>query len=135
MKYIFLLLFVLVSSEVFGQGHIDHIKQQKYLELRGAVDCNNPPGDNLSDRICANLAYQKSDSMLCVIYDSLISVAQDHHIDSLKEKIVSMQETWRLLRDKHCEIIYSEYEGGASGHLQAIALLRCLKEMTDELAN
>lgn len=119
---------VITWRPVFSQGHIDHIKNQEYLKLRGIVNCDEIE-DNLSARICANLAFQKSDSILVVIYDSLLLIAQDHYIDDLTSKIEELQTTWRTFRDQHCSIIY---DGFAGGHVQGIAFLTCLKEITDD---
>ncbi len=114
-----------------AQGHIGHIKNQGYLKLKSNIACNNTAGDNLSLRICANLAFQKSDSLLCIVYDSLIAVTAYSDINSAKLKITGMQDLWRAFRDLHCGLIYDSYNGSASGHVQAIEYLNCLKELTD----
>jgi uncharacterized protein YecT (DUF1311 family) len=104
----------------------------KYLKFKDSVDCNNPPSDNFSGRICANLAFQKSDSLLTIIYDSMLNKAKEHYIDSLEQKIINMQTTWRAFRDQHCQIIYDSYNGSGSGHLQAIDYMDCLTELTED---
>jgi len=134
MKTIITILLVLVWADLFSQGHIDHIKNQEYMKLKDQVDCNNSPGDNLSEKICANIAFQKSDSLLAIIYDSLILKAKTkgHDIDSLEYKIIKMQTTWRAFRDQHCAIIYENYGESSSGHLRAIDWLYCLRELTED---
>jgi len=94
------------------------------------VDCNNV-NDNLSQRICANLAFQRSDSLLTIVYDSLLQIATERNAKTMKEKIVALQKTWRKLRDQHCTIIYDQYKNCGGCHQQAIAYLNCLREMTD----
>lgn len=128
MKIPITLVFLFSALIGYSQGHIDHIKNQAYLKNKNQVKCDQIE-DNLSARICANLAYQKSDSILVEIYDSLLLVAKDHYIDSLAFKIEQMQTTWRAFRDQHCSIIYDSYEGGS---MQGIAYLDCLKELTDD---
>lgn len=127
-KRISSLLLIAVPSLCFSQGYIDHIKNQEYLKLRNSINCDTP-SDNLSERICANLAFQKSDSLLAVLYESLLLDVAD--TGSSKMKIINMQVTWRRLRDQRCEIVYDQYEGCGSCHARAIAYLNCLKEMTD----
>jgi uncharacterized protein YecT (DUF1311 family) len=126
-----LILYIFTGMSLFSQGHIDHIKNQEYLKLKNKVDCSNPPGDNLSARICANLAFQKSDSILTLVYDSLLLKAKTHFIDSLEYKVIRMQKNWRDFRDSHCVIIYDSYEDCGGCHLRAIEYLYCLTELTE----
>lgn len=130
-KTIIILLAHFISLRSFSQGHIEHIKNQKYLELKAKVNCETPDGDNLTERICANLAYQKSDSLLAIIYDSLLIVARNIGGDSTKHKIIILQKTWRTFRDKHYEIIDETYEDCGGCHQRAIDYLNCLRELTD----
>jgi uncharacterized protein YecT (DUF1311 family) len=132
--YVFgiLILFVLTAVNAFSQGHIDHIKQMEYMKLKDKVDCNNLPGDNLSERICANLAFQRSDSLLTLIYDSLLLKAKTYFIDSLEYKTTEMQKTWRAFRDQHCSVISDSYKGCGACHMRAIAYLHCLTELTED---
>lgn len=129
--YLLLFFFCGLFTCGFSQGHIDHIKNQPYLKYAKGLDCENHIGDNLSERICANLAFQKSDSLLTLIYDSLLKMAPEHYIDSLKEKIIILQENWRELRSKQCAIIYDAYEDCGGCHQRSIDYLYCLKEVTD----
>jgi uncharacterized protein YecT (DUF1311 family) len=130
-KLISILAALFVFSCTYSQGNIDHIKNQEYLKHKGKVDCNNLKGDNLSEKICANLAFQKSDSLLTLIYDSLLDKANGHPIDSLKFKIEKMQVSWRKFRDEHCAIIWDGYNDCGSCNIRAVAYLTCLKELTD----
>jgi uncharacterized protein YecT (DUF1311 family) len=77
------------------------------------------------------LAFQKSDSLLVITYDSLLKVATTFHSLNYKSKIEKMQQNWRKMRDEHCGIIYDSYENCGSCHLRSIAYLNCLKELTD----
>lgn len=129
-KYSIVFCLIFTCENLFSQGHIDHIKNQEYLKHKNKIDCNNQLGDNLSERICVNLAYQKEDSILTVVYDSLLLKAEDSSMDSLKYNIIELQTTWRTFRDQHCAIIYKSYEGCAGCHLQAIAYMNCLIELT-----
>jgi uncharacterized protein YecT (DUF1311 family) len=131
-KIILIAILSFTLTSLFAQGHIDHIKNQEYLKLKSKIDCNNQPGDNLSERICANLTFQKADSLLTLIYDSLLLKSKGHPIDSLENKIVNMQDTWRRFRDQHCAIIYDSYEGCGGCHQRAIDYLYCLTELTED---
>jgi uncharacterized protein YecT (DUF1311 family) len=131
-KLILVLFTFFICSGALSQGNIEHIKNQQYLQYANKVDCNNLTGDNLSEKICANLAFQKSDSLLVVIYDSLMNKAKAHFIDSLQSKLIKMQAYWRKFRDEHCGIIYDSYTNCGACHQRAIAYLYCLKELTDD---
>jgi uncharacterized protein YecT (DUF1311 family) len=130
MKIITGMLLLFSCKVLFSQGHIDHIKNQSYLKLKGNVDCNKSLGDNLSERICANLAYQKSDSLLTLIYDSLLVKTKELPNKNLTQKSVNMQTIWRAYRDEHCGIIYDTFEGCGGCAQQAISFLYCLTELT-----
>jgi uncharacterized protein YecT (DUF1311 family) len=119
-----------ISSKLLSQGHIEDIKNQEYLKYKNAVNCNGEPGDNLSERICANLGFQKSDSLLTLVYDSLLVLAKKSEYKELTQKIVKMQNTWRLFRDQHCAVIYDSFEGCGGCHQRAIDYLYCLTELT-----
>ncbi len=131
MKTAATILILLASTALFSQGHIDHIKNQSYLKLKDKVDCNHQAGDNLSERICANLAYQKSDSLLTIIYDSLLVKTKGEPNTHLAQKVINMQTIWRAYRDEHCDIIHDMYEGCGSCHQRAIDYLYCLTELTE----
>lgn len=130
-----IIILVLGSSALFSQGHIDHIKNQEYLKLKNKINCNDLPDDNLSEKICANLAFQKSDSLLTVIYDTLIYKVKLSYNDSFENKIIKLQVTWRKFRDEHCSIIYDTYEGCGGCHQRSIDYLYCLKSLTDDRIN
>lgn len=119
-------IFVLVHYASQSQGGIDHIKNQPYLREAVNVNCDSTNGDNLSLRICANLAYQKSDSLLVVVYQKILQNADD----STRNHLVSVQKLWRQLRDEHCALVWDQYKDG-NGHFKAITYLSCLKLLTD----
>lgn len=108
-----------------AQGGIEHIKNQEYLKNTGPVDCDNSP-ETIYQRICANLAYQKSDSLLVVAYQNLLKLYKDDK--KMVARIQTLQQRWRTFRDEHCGIVWDNYTGGS---LQAIVYLYCLKELTD----
>ena len=60
----------------FSQGGIDHIKNQSYMKYSDKSDCNDPGPDNLTSRICANLQYQRSDSLLVIVYKNFFQNKQ-----------------------------------------------------------
>ena len=125
MRITLIILIILFPTYAFPQGGIDHIKNQSYLTIK--ADCNDPDNDNLASRICANLRYQKSDSLLVIAYNKLLA---EQTTDSARNYIIDLQKEWRILRDKHCAVVWNSFEGGA-GHSKAIAYLHCLTEMTN----
>lgn len=131
-KLISILAGLLIGSCTYAQGHIDPIKNQAYMQYKDKVDCSKLPGDHLSERICANLAFQKSDSLLVLVYDSLLNKAKTNLNDSLIARLTKLQADWRKLRGEHCTIIYDSYQNSGSCHLRAIAYLNCLKALTDD---
>lgn len=131
-KLISILVGLLIGSCTYAQGHIDHIKTQAYLKYKDKVNCEKLPGDNLSERICANLAFQKSDSLLVLVYDSLVNKAQGKLVDSLTARLIKLQADWRKFRDDHCAIIYDSYKNCGACHMRSIAYLNCLKALTDD---
>jgi uncharacterized protein YecT (DUF1311 family) len=90
MRFFLLILTSLVLVKCsFSQGGIEHIKKQGYLKYAGNIDCTNHPGDELSLRICANLEYQKSDSLLVIVYEQLLKEA---NTKEKKGKLIQLQK-------------------------------------------
>jgi len=118
-------IIIIASINCYSQGGIDHIKNQPYMRSSGNIDCNNIEGNNLSEKICINLTYQKSDSLLVIVYKKLL---QEQASDTERDKIISIQKDWRQFRDKHCAIVWDSYKGGS---LQSTVYLKCLTELTD----
>jgi uncharacterized protein YecT (DUF1311 family) len=119
------ILIISLPFYCFSQGGIDHIKNQSYMKHSDKNDCNDPDGDNLTSRICANLQYQKSDSLLVIVYKKLLS---EQTTDSARKYIIDLQKDWRMFRDKHCSIVWSKE---STGNVQAAAYLNCLTELTE----
>lgn len=121
------ILLLLVSAGAAAQGHIDNIKNQPYLKYKNQVNCGNPI-DNLSMRVCANLAFQASDSLLVIEYTKLLTRSASLGIDSARTKVERMQTTWRTMRFQQCDLIADSWAGGSG---QAVAFLSCMKQLTD----
>ena len=102
-------------------------KNQPYMKDAYRVNCNDPDGDNLTGVICSNLKYQKSDSLLTVIYNKLLAMEET---DSTRDYIIQLQKEWRAFRDKHCGILGGRYKEGL-GHFNGIIYLEFLTELTD----
>jgi uncharacterized protein YecT (DUF1311 family) len=122
---------MVIGTLVVAQGHIDHIKDYEPLRTL-SIDCNDHAGDNRSERICANLAFQRSDSILVMVYEDILTRAKTHYIDDLSNRVIQLQTTWRLFRDQHCEIVYAGYEGCGGCHQRHIDHLYCLTELTKD---
>ena len=116
---------IIMPCYCFSQGGIDHIKNQSYMKYSDKNECDDPDPDNLTSRICANLKYQKSDSLLVIVYKKFLS---EQTTDSARKYIIDLQKDWRVFRDKHCSIVWNK-EG--TGNVQAAAYLNCLTELTN----
>ncbi|WP_207632742.1 lysozyme inhibitor LprI family protein [Foetidibacter luteolus] len=127
-RLLFLVLFF--PSFLLAQGRIDQIKEQGYVKMAAKVNCDHPDGDGLSSRICANLAFQRSDSLLVITYNSILKIADERSDKTLHKKVVALQQSWRKLRDQHCSIVHDQFKNCGSCHEQAAAYLNCLREMT-----
>jgi len=79
-------------------------------------------------RICVNIKYQRSDSLLEIIYNKLLSTYSDSK--EMTNRIVLLQKNWCALRDEHCNIAYEKYEDGG-GNFKWIIYLNCLLELTE----
>ena len=114
---------ILISVLAGAQGGIDNIRNQPYMKNAISINCEQAM-TTIDLRICANMAYQRSDSMLVEIYNRLLAES------SSKEKItlINLQKQWRAFRDRHCGVVWNKYEGGS---MQSIVYLNCLREMTE----
>lgn len=122
-RWTILAVAILISVIAGAQGGIDNIRNQPYMKNAISVDCERAM--TTSDmRICANLAYQRSDSILVSIYYRLLTESTS------KEKVIliNLQKQWRAFRDRHCGVVWDKYEGGS---MQSIVYLICLREMTE----
>lgn len=127
---------LLLLIPVFGhtQGGLDHIKNQSYLQMYKGFDCDSIPDEmysTLSEKICANLALQRSDSVLVLYYDSLKIELEAFGGLVLVEQFDSLQASWRSFRDKHCKIIWNKYEGCGGCNLRATHYMTAMCELTD----
>ena len=135
LKYFIPIFFVsLFSNEIFAQGHIDHIKNQAYMKDAGIVDCKGEIDNQFSARVCANLRFQKSDSVLTLIYQKLLRRARKNKDKTQVKSIVQVQAAWRKLRDQHCGIVADEF-GVNGGSQKMIDYMECLTEMTNSRIN
>src|SRR5687768_7549654 len=101
---------LLLSVYAFAQGQIDHIKNASYMKDASKINCTDADKDNLSEVICANLKYQKSDSLLMDVYTRLL---HQKGTDSARNYIIELQKEWRKFRDKHCLIAWNSYGEGS----------------------
>jgi len=115
----------LITNNSFSQKNIDRIKNQSYLKYKDQINCDSA-NTTLAYRICANLQYQESDSLLNISYRLLLTELKNKasELALLKES----QKEWANYRNKHCKIYYEIYEGGS---LQSIAYMNSLTELTN----
>ena len=130
------------AISVQGQGHLDFIKDQPYLKYDIDCDCRTDECySSLWVRYCANLALQKSDSILKLYYDSLLTVMTEFEVhfkgdaedpDSnaymLKTSFIRLQENWRQHRSAHCKLYWPK--DGNSNHYASI-YMNCMRYLTE----
>jgi hypothetical protein len=129
---LFLLFSIFLCT--YAQGGLEHIKKQSYLQLYNGFDCDNIPDElysTLSEKICANLALQRSDSILVLYYDSLKVELEAFGGPALVLQFDSLQTSWRSFRDTHCTIIWNKYEGCGGCNLRATHYMTVMRELTD----
>ena len=128
MKLIFIIsIYIFIHTCVFAQVDIQNIKNQRYLEYKDQVNCDSAIS-TLELRICANLNFKESDSILNNIYNSVLLEFEKLQLDSAREILINSQKVWIKYRDTHCEIYWTMYEGGT---LQSIIFLNCLTDLTN----
>jgi hypothetical protein len=139
LKLVLLFLIIMLDKSWCQHGiGLESIKNQKYLEFyyKEPFDCENLSDSNINtftDRICANLALQKSDSILTLYYDSLKIELKKFGGDSLIQVYDKYQKEWRNYRDKHVDVFYenlsksSEYKT----NLFWVAYMDEMKKMID----
>jgi len=128
MKPVLFVLLILTTKNTVAQGGIDMIKNQPYMKLAHIVNCQNQDNE-LTAKICANLEFQKADSLLTITYNNLLQNCKNSKESKLAQKIISLQNKWRVLRDLHCGIVW-DLQGTQAGTTKVIEYLNCLTEMT-----
>lgn len=72
-----------------------------------AIDCNNPQNQN-EITTCAYNAYKAEDAKLNTNYKKAMSTLPENVKKSLKET----QRLWITYKEKHCELMTLNWEGG-----------------------
>ncbi len=94
------------------------------MKYRNQIDCHNTSGDNLSQKICLNINFQKVDSIL----NSRIVSYVHHQTDSnTKSNIIQHHKEWVLYRRKKAE----EQSEGLNGHMVGIYYLSTMIKLTE----
>lgn len=114
-----LLILFLLSTTCQAQGDLSYLKNLEYLRIYRAQPFNcdslsNAQVNTMTDRICANLQLQRSDSILKVEYDRLLVEVERVGGDSLVTTFNDLQYAWRTFRDRHCKSVAPEITGNAS---------------------
>lgn len=131
-----LFLFLFSSQTLFGQGGLEHIKNQPYMKSYKIMPFNCDPipdslYSSLAMKICANLKLMESDSVLIIYCDSLKSEIESFGGSVLVNKFDSLQTVWRKYRDIHCRIIWDYYEGCSFCNQRAVHYMNEMKKLTD----
>lgn len=113
-----------------AQGDLGYLNTQTYLDRYRAhpFNCDSLTDDlvnTMTDRICANLRLQRSDSVLKVYYDSLAVELRKVGDDTLLIAFEDLQRSWRKYRDRHCDVQIGEIvgNGSAAGYMDEMRLL------------
>lgn len=136
-SHIAVVFFVLCTS-VQAQGDLEYLKTQLYLDhyRTHPFNCDSLTDDlvnTLTDRICANLMLQRSDSLLKVSYDSLVVKLREVGDDTLVTAFENLQRSWRQYRNRHCDVQIGEIvgNGSAAAYMHEMRLLTDIR--TEEL--
>lgn len=118
----------MASLSALGQVDIQNIKNQPYLKDKDKVSCDSA-FTTLELRICANMNFQKSDSILNMIYEAVLQKCEELQLPNVGDTIKQANLDWIKYRDRHCKVYWTMYEGGT---FQSIVFLNCLTKITDE---
>jgi len=122
------LMILIYSNNGFSQTTIENIRSQPYLKDKHKVNCDSAE-TTAALRICANLQFQESDSILNITYQKILKEIDTGNINISRFNFISSQEKWIGYRDKHCNLYWEMYEGGS---LQSIVYLNCLTYFSNE---
>lgn len=92
-----------------------------YLER---INCDSSITDNLSHRICLNLAFQEADREMNAAF---IKLLERQSSDSLRQEIQHYQQAWVAHRRRHSYAAADGYRG----HLLGIIYLSHMVELTN----
>jgi len=118
-------MMTIVSLKSFGQSNI---RNPSSLEKSGEIDCEN--GETTFEmRICANLKFQFSDSIMNSLYQETLLAITSDDLPTWKTEFKTSHETWKKYREEHCRVYAKSYEGGT---LQPIIYLTCMRLQTEK---
>ena len=136
MKRNLLIVFILFSNiSLFAQGHIDNIKTQPYLKLNIDCDCEEDSCvSSIRNRFCANLSFQRMDSLLTNSYDSLLNLMREFtslesEDDSLSVSFIKMQDEWRNYRNIHCKQFWNDPD--CNSNYCGTHFLKCMEYISE----
>jgi uncharacterized protein YecT (DUF1311 family) len=129
---IMMLLCMMLVRPAYGQGDLSYLKNIAYLDIYydHPFNCDSLADDQVStmtDRICANLRLQRSDSLLTLYYDSLLVETRRIGGDTLRRAFDELQRSWRTYRDEHCKALVGE----VTGNWSAAAFMDEMRALTD----
>ena len=135
-KIIEIVLLIIIAKSAIGQRDFNHLKDQPYLKYYEShpFDCDSVPDSlysNLTDRICANIWLQKSDSICSSYIDSVRTEILKWENDTLLIQFDSLQSGWRKFRDKHTDLIWMSYEGCGGCHSRATHFMTSSRQLTE----
>ncbi|WP_159025495.1 lysozyme inhibitor LprI family protein [Aquimarina sp. Aq78] len=99
------------------------LKELSYMKYAKRTDCNNTMGTTLGDRICLNLKFQQTDSIMNVKLKKMLHTITN---DTIKTTIKTYQNAWVHHRRMKSEIVSEGYRG----HMLGIIYLGCMVETT-----
>jgi len=124
MKLFILLIFLIVTSCSSTETDSERLSKLKYMGIADGLGCSNQNGTTLKERICLNLKFQKVDSIINQLLDSLHSVLPTAKYTILKDD----QEKWIISRRKQSE----KASEGFRGHMLGIFYLQKMINLTEE---
>lgn len=128
LKTALLLITTFFSLSIYAQDSTDalRLKQMSYMKYSSKVNCDSMEGSSLEERICLNLSFQKTDSLL---NNLLKTIVLKHQNDSLwTDSFRTIQELWVTQRRRKSEKLSKGFQGHALGIIYLNSMIRATEE-------
>ncbi|AFZ23768.1 hypothetical protein Cylst_1484 [Cylindrospermum stagnale PCC 7417] len=98
--------------------------KQLETQLAQRLNCDNAQTQREITQ-CADLSFKNADKKLNQVYKQLLPKLPK----SRQQKLITAQQAWLKFRDRNCEFVSSEYEGGT---LAPSIYAGCLEQVTKQ---
>jgi len=127
-----LVIITFCSFTTFAQDYSDAklMKSMSYMAHVSSVSCDSMDGNNLEQRICLNIEFQKVDSVLNVTFLEYFNRIQS---DSIAQSIKSFQNDWVLNRRVESRLKSDGYTGHTMGIVYLTNMVFITRKRTEVL--